>query len=206
MGLSPRSGRLSFPQDRSSGSQVSCSPGWAPRGTGRGWSWDSEEVSRGAQRALLPTWASGTQHSWDCISSSGPREARDDLTAQLCTHGSMEAFNSVSLRGPSRQHLSPQRERRLRAQLTGKHSRCRWVQLARTQRVPSGPALSDGVGRGLKYWQQNVQLCPAGRRAAKARGGTAARYFCPWLAGWLAAGTGSSYTAYLTAKGEGGQG
>ena len=116
----------------------------------------------------------------------------------------MEAFNSVSLRGPSRQHLSPQRERRLRAQLNGKHSRCRWVQLARTQRVPSGPALSDGVGRGLKYWQQNVQLCPAGRRAAKARGGTAARYFCPWLAGWLAAGTGSSYTAYLTAKGEGG--
>ena len=112
----------------------------------------------------------------------------------------------VSLRRPSRQHLSPQRERRLRAQLNGKHSRCRWVQLARTQRVPSGPALSDGVGRGLKYWQQNVQLCPAGRRAAKARGGTAARYFCPWLAGWLAAGTGSSYTAYLTAKGEGGQG
>jgi len=38
----------------SSGSQVSCSPGWAPRGTGRGWIWDSEEVSRGAQRALLP--------------------------------------------------------------------------------------------------------------------------------------------------------
>ena len=33
----------------SSGSQACCSPGWAPRGTGRDWSWDSEEVSGGAQ-------------------------------------------------------------------------------------------------------------------------------------------------------------
>ena len=108
MGLSPRSGRLSFPQDRSSGSQVSCSPGWAPRGTGRGWIWDSEEVSRGAQRALLPTWASGTQHSWDCISSSGPWEARDDLAAPLCMHGSMEAFNSP-MPPLERLHVKPPR-------------------------------------------------------------------------------------------------
>ena len=55
-------------------SQACCSPGCIWRGTGRGWSWDSEEVSRGAERALLPAWLSVTQPSWDRVSPSGPRE------------------------------------------------------------------------------------------------------------------------------------
>ena len=32
-------------------SQACCSPGWAPRDTGRGWSWEREEWSRGGQRS-----------------------------------------------------------------------------------------------------------------------------------------------------------
>ena len=78
----------------SGGSQAWCSPGCIWRGAGRGWNWDSEEASRGAQRAVLPAWLSVTQPSWDRVSPSGPREIRDDLASQPCTRGLMEAFNS----------------------------------------------------------------------------------------------------------------
>lgn len=59
----------------------------------RAGSWDSEEGSRGGQRALLPGWISVTQRSWGCSSSSGPRETRDGLALQLCTRGLTEALN-----------------------------------------------------------------------------------------------------------------
>jgi len=40
-----------------------CSPGWALRHTGRGWSGENEEMSRGDRHALLTFWLSLIHYS-----------------------------------------------------------------------------------------------------------------------------------------------